>query len=186
MKVFSVILLGLLSLPVLSETVISISPVRPAHCDVEDYSYVNWIYQVEKISEDEETVVYEFMTEYGSCTDNKLLSAKIDMDLAVVDVDRKDFFIPGLQKRGTKTKLTELSPTEVLVEVTFDKKFLFKKKNERKFGMFFMPGTSFGPIMMRRNPQGGLMTYQEKLYFTWNVELVIDEPTNKVEMRFTK
>lgn len=163
----------LFSLSVFAETRIEVSPLRPVDCKEFNYPTVNWIYKLEKLFEDKEEVVYEFVTSYGACVNGKVVATTVEEDMALVDVIRDGLVLPW-QKEGVESEVKQESPTELRVRLTYDKKLLFKKKVERSFYMTYEPGVTNG---MPRYVRVGNSVRMEwpKLSFPWQIILSVDE-----------
>ncbi len=166
MKILCLLLLSLFTLSAIADSKIVVTPVRPVNCKSDNDPHVNWVYGIKKLSETEEEVKFEFLTEYGACQGGQRRLTRIYQDLAdvVIMQDRIHF-----GKEGVKRKLFVKTETELRVELTFDKKYLFKKKSERNFAMFFIPGEIYAIYYQNGFPQKSM------LEFPWRVKLTLEE-----------
>lgn len=161
----SLILFGLIifSFSAFSQSVISVTPARPADCQLQNYDRVNWVYEIQKISESEKSATFRFRTQYGACYYTRLEAAQLTPGWQAIGLMGQDALWPW-QKDPVKTKLELVSSTELEVEVTFDKTKLFKKRDQEYFYMQFFPN--------------GLAS---RMFFPWNV-YVTATPTNGLKM----
>lgn len=162
------------SLSSFAQTRIEVTPLRPVSCRVANYPLVNWIYELKKVEENRQAVVYEFITQYGSCVNGEVVATAVSEENASVGVLQDDFLLPW-QKEGAKGEAQQISATELRVTLTFDKKILFKKKVLKTLTMSYRPGVKYGPVYLIRNRIGGLETWQADLQFPWKIELSVDE-----------
>lgn len=181
MKLMLLALVGAFSLSALADTRIEVTPSRPAYCLVRDYKYVNWIYDIKKVSEDDSQATFEFNVQHGSCEGGLPRPVEINLENAYVSVDRNDYFIPGLQKKGTKTSVEQSDKDELQVTVVFNKSVLFKKSPEKKLSMIFAPGVTVG-YYWTRDQNGYSHSVPQYLSFWWNVKLTSDPVTKEIGM----
>lgn len=181
MKKLLLALVTVFSVSAFADTVISVTPSRPVNCETENHRYVNWVYDIQKTSEDEKTATFEFYLQHGSCYNGKPAPVQVNVNNVQLLVDRNDFYIPGLQKRGTETVVTQSEADELHVSVVFDKSVLLKKKDSKKMIMFFLPGVQIGGYWQQT--QNGTYYVPNYLRYIWNVRL-FQRPDTK-ELTFT-
>lgn len=154
------------------ETAVIISPVYPVNCEVDDYSMVNWIWNIKKVREDEKTVAFSFSVQYGRCQNKKVVPYKMDANQASVMVYKKEFCIL-CRKEPAKVQYTVISDTEMSVLMEVNKKFAFEKGNQRSLQLNFIP---FYQRQMY-NYNGAPMMRMVPFIFPWNVDLYHDDGT---------
>lgn len=130
MKSLIIALVVVCNLPLVAKatnfhTFLVLSPNRPAHCEYENESIVNVIYDLQKVSEDANTVSYRFKTAYGAC-ENRLfypfpLSAK-DSKVFVLKNKEKNapygyvsFYDPDKNYRFALSDSTDANEADTLV-----------------------------------------------------------------------
>lgn len=153
---------------------IIITPERPVDCLITSHPLVNWVYKIQKMDETEQEVKYQFITQYGSCHLNQVNPTAVNNRFASVFVMQTKNLWPW-QKEGVKTKTSQFSATELLVEVTFDKTVLFKKSDSNNLMMSYQPGVNYGPMYASHGANGYVRYYQGQLVFRWNIELSLDQ-----------
>lgn len=178
-RIYTILFLAL-SLSAMAETRIVVTPERPVNCKDLDHAHINWNYKLEKMAESSQDVVYEFVTQHGSCVSGKMRPNLVEEKNAMVSVIRDGFVLPW-QKEGVETEIFQESETEIRVRMTFDKRVLFKKKVERDLFMTYYPGENYGAPYWTRGPSGAPMMIIPKLYFPWKINLSVDE-TSHVKM----
>ncbi len=165
-----------LSLSSFADTLIEVAPVMPVNCKVYDYPTVNWIYKLEKLVEDKDEVIYEFVTSYGRCVNGKTQPYEVNASIAQVGVIRDGLVLPW-QKEGAEAEVTQESAGELRVRLVFNKKILFKKKVERTLSMTYEPGIPWGQPYYVRVGNMVQMVWP-KLQFPWQIKLSVDETWN--------
>lgn len=156
----------LCSFSAFSQVGVVITPKIPVTCHNDDQrSMVNWVYDIKALGENESEVTFEFKTKYGACVNGRPVPYEIDSAQASVLLWRGGINLFSKDPFTVSTQI--LTPSELLVEITFTKKKLFKKDRiARDFAMQFFPlGTWMQ--MQGRAYQG--------LYFPWNLRLLRHE-----------
>ena len=166
MKTVLTALLLLTSLSTFASTVV-ITPNRPVDCTVNNQASVNWIHSLEKVSENDDQVVFSFLTNYGSCIDKKIELLDIELTKLTVTLFHDGLNLPFEKKLVAINVNHYAANNEAKVELTFFKNRLFKKNNSRKFLMNFYPRASY------------------KYSFDWTVRLT-QAADNKVTLTFKK
>lgn len=173
------IALAVFSLSVIAETRLEVTPQRPVNCAQFDHAQVNWVYKINKVSESAEQVTFEFITQYGSCVNGRVVPVLLDERIARVSVIRDGFVMPW-HKEGAEASLEQASESELRVTVVFDKTLLFKKKVERTLTMFFEPGAStWYTVQTRNGPQSILWRFT----FPWNLMISVDQTTKLTTLK---
>lgn len=141
MKSFAsfILLFGLLQFAfVRAETHLSIVAQKPVDCKKVQSTYVNWISNVHKISENMSEAVFVFRTALGSCSANAFLAAPLDSRSVLIEFIHDGLHAPW-KKEPYKIRTKNVSPDWIEVELSLNKNELFKKKNRRNFQMSFSP-----------------------------------------------
>ncbi len=174
MKTLAAFTLMLLSTGIFAQTVtvVLVSPVRPVDCKLADLQTVNWIYQLQTIREDSDTAQVQFVTQSGSCVAGRTVARPVDAKWATAFAQQNGNVWPW-QKEGVKTSITAYSENEVLVSMKFDKRVLFKKKDENHLTYSYQPGDLF-PAQWYRDRNGNMQVWQPRVTYQWNIDLYLD------------
>lgn len=167
----------------LAQTQIEIKPYFPVQCDPiqhnGDKPYLNWQSHIQKISEDDDLVTFRFTTTYGFCNDGLLERRNVKPEsLALILMKRKISF--GKDKGVVRQSLKVISASDVEVEITFDKNFCFKNRNNpekeqihvRNYDLLYQPGDYLSQVYMQNNQ---MVKYTYPLRFPW--KLILTEVT---------
>jgi hypothetical protein len=153
---FAVLLFTLVAAPAFANsTNIVVTPEDPVDCHAQDYPHVNWVYNIEKLSETNDQVVFQFSTKLGACVNHKVVPEVLHTDLVLVDFIQNNFLLPW-QKDPGSLSAAFMSPTELRVTLTFDKTRIFKTANREGFELTFYPYGAFSSL------------------YTWDIELTTD------------
>lgn len=159
-----------------------ITPVWPTTCEERELkNFLNTVYDVHKIDENDEKVTFSFYTQLVQCNQGRLLPYSLEGQYPTAAVVSKKFVL--FHSRGIPMTTTyELSrPDEVKITVTFFKKRIFKNAREtgKEFSMLFQPfSTSNYPY--RWAAPTWRMTYW------WNVWLIQDVNSREFSMKITQ
>lgn len=150
-----------------AQTQVILSADLPASCEreSENHQNLNWIYNLQKIRENEETVGIRFTTAYGSCIGGKRVKKHLDARKQMIVVFQKKVVL--FQERPFKVSISNVSSHEAEVQILFDKKRIFKKSSEKSFDLNFVPGE----YVTLLNPVDGKY-YFTKLVFSWDLKLL--------------
>lgn len=159
------------------ESMIIVTPDRPLDCMQADHSRVNYVYQVNRVSETAQEVVFEFKTEHGFCNNKKFHAIIIDGERASAGTIQTRFLWPW-QKEGVSTELTQVSSTVMNIRLILDKTVLFKKRDYSKLSLQFRPGEILG----YQNVNGMAVPYY--LYYPWTVEALLYDEEGDTELKF--
>lgn len=125
-------------------TQIYINPVVPANCEIEDHPKLNRINHIKTVSEDALEVTFQFTVQVGYCSEGEFIKTLLNSDIAVVALLKENFSFFG--RKMFKLQKTAISDTEILIQMSFDKKLVFKlnkrrekQMSERLFVMYFQP-----------------------------------------------
>ena len=152
-------------------TIVVVTPQRPVDCRTADYSTVNWVYQLQTVREDSDEAQVQFLAQYGQCVGGKTVPSAVDVNYVRAFAMREETVWPW-QKEGVKTTVRSFSNTEILVSMTFDKRTLFKKRDENHLSFFYEPG-ALGPVQYYQT-QFGLQSYRGRIQFPWNIDVYLD------------
>ncbi|RYZ64924.1 MAG: hypothetical protein EOP05_21325 [Proteobacteria bacterium] len=153
-----------------AQTSLQVEPAWPVYCEKHDYPYVNQVSRVRKVSETSTQVTFELRTVVGSCDDKRFQPGQVINEAASVFTDRSKLIL--FQKSSVLTSEAEqVSKTDALVTLVFDKTRAFKKKNVVKYDMVFYP-RGYTPPLVRTDAWGRTQTwYYNDLRFFWKLEL---------------
>ena len=169
-----------------NSTVVVVSPKFPVNCLQDSQQLLNWIYKLQTIQEDSDQTQVQFNIQYGICYNRRPSPYAIDYNNANAYAFQNSFLWPW-QKEGVKTEISYLTETEALVTMTFNKRVLFKKRNENHLSFHFEPGLQ-GPAYYQYGLNGQVWIMRNKFQFPWNVDVYLEGELNgnnllKVQIR---
>lgn len=151
------------------QTAIEFRPSWPVNCANHDYPTVNSVSDIERLSEDEDQVTFGFKTTYGACVQNVFEPTALSPQPVVVTERNRIVLFQKQSKVGTE--ITFVSPTEIAVKLTFDKRSVFKNRRQSTFTMIFKPNGDQQPILVG-NGWGRAWVYAPNDYrFWWDLTL---------------
>lgn len=165
-----------LSFSAIANTRIEVLPTRPVDCKVESAPAINWVYEIETISETASELNVELKTSVGSCEAGQIYREDLVPRLAGIEVIRNEILLP-FQREGVKARLVSVDRDEAVVSLRFDKKVLFKKSNEKSLMMTFHPG-GYRPMKIGDRVEWGSADFE------WRIELAMDPVTKLVKLSF--
>jgi hypothetical protein len=152
-------------------TGIAISPSWPSSCNPhENKAILNTVYEIERVAETADDVVYSLKTQFVQCNNGRLVPYMLVNP--AIDIDRKGLFAQ-LGPRNVESVLELYGNTELKVTFTFNKRKIFKRasKKEERFEMLFLPYN---------------VNFYNQITFWWNIVLIKDMIRNVVRMEFAR
>lgn len=118
-------------------TTFEMYPAYPIDCRLKDAPLVNAYTKMEKTMETDETVTFEVSFQIGYCAGGRYNVFALP-EFAIADVLRDAAYMPW-QRDYANAKTLSRTNTDLLVELTFDKKGLFRKRSEAAYTIYFNP-----------------------------------------------
>jgi hypothetical protein len=154
------------------DTGVIVTPQYPLDCRTQDYTYVNWVKDIRKVSEDESQAIFTFISQYGYCQNQRLGLYRLMPEQLSIQLFKKGFCLLCNEVPATATYRV-LSETELQVTMVVNKKIAFKKNQERRLIFNFIPFYQEYWLI-----QNGFSTLQRAPFiFPWNVDLFFDDGT---------
>lgn len=176
-----------------AETVVSVTPTRPAKCNLRDYALINMVYELEK-EETSKEVAITFKTSIGTCKNNKITTFKY-MGYQNINMFNEGITYPWSYLPKVETVL--VSENIVKVSLFFDKTKIFKNKSSRKMQFTFAPGDfegadsiitkiyeEFNKTRSIEQRNLSIHDYKNNLNFIWNLNLIYDRNQDITSLKF--
>lgn len=176
-----------------AETVVSVTPTRPAKCNLRDYTLINMVYELDK-EETAKEVVVTFKTSIGACKNNKITTFKY------MGYQNVNMFTEGITYPWSylpKVESVQESENIVKVSLLFDKTKIFKNKSSRKMQFTFTPGAfegadsiiakifeEFNKTSSMEQRNFSIHDYKNNLNFIWNLNLDYDSNDDITSLKF--
>lgn len=154
------------------DTGVIVTPRIPLDCRSQDHTFVNWVKDIRKISEDADEATFTFIAQYGYCQNQRQGLYRLEPAQLSIQLFKKGFCILCNEVPATASYRV-LSETELEVTMVVNKRVAFRKKNERSLIFNFIP--FYREYWVVYN---GFSTLQRSPFiFPWNVDLFFDDGT---------